>query len=339
MNDYFKTFQNINQSATQMTVDSSSIEIKQSAAKLKDSVQPCFEELRQSANKLNELVKVSFAELEHAEDAWNSKPRITQAPTLEILEQIGELTGCDIKITKLGKQCKYEAIKKTKESWYKGIEKLRLRWFIDEKNNLRKGVGWSDKEGFIKDIVPEVKEQLLGVSLIIKHRLNLVYQEINSINLEFIQHCADILDGHFQVKLTIKLELLTKEIKNKFSNSNNHQREDFNGFNNTVNRALDILVNQGWGDIYWEEVVKFKEKVSAKIEEEINSIFDNRIELATKAIEEAIAFYNDFLEKQARYQQETPEQREAEKAWIDRQRQELEQVQKGIEKILNQSVG
>ncbi len=96
MNDYFKTFQNITQSAAQMTVDSSSIEIKQSAAKLKESVQPCFEELSQSANKLKELVKVSFAELEHAEDVWNSKPRIAQAPTLEILEQMGELTGCDI---------------------------------------------------------------------------------------------------------------------------------------------------------------------------------------------------------------------------------------------------
>ncbi len=62
---------------------------------------------------------------------------------------------------------------------------------------------------------------------------------------------------------------------------------------------------------------------------------DDRIELITKAIAQAIAFYNDFLEKQARYQQETLEQREAEKAWIDRQRQELEQVQKGIEAILN----
>ncbi|HEY9779510.1 MAG TPA: hypothetical protein V6D09_05155 [Leptolyngbyaceae cyanobacterium] len=40
-------------------------------------------------------------------------------------------------------------------------------------------------------------------------------------------------------------------------------------------------------------------------------------------------------EKQARYQQETPEQREAEKAWIDRQRQELDRVQKNIEAILN----
>ena len=57
----------------------------------------------------------------------------------------------------------------------------------------------------------------------------------------------------------------------------------------------------------------------------------------TEALEQAIAFYNDFLERQERYQQETPEQREAEKAWIDQQRQELERVHSGIEAILNAS--
>lgn len=336
MNDYFKTFDNITQSATQITVDSSSIEIKQSAAKLKESVQPCFEELRQSANKLNELVKVSFAELEHAEDVWNSKPRIAQAPTLEILEQIGELSGCNIKIIKLGKQCKCEAIKQAKESWEKRIEKLRQKWFIDPNNfQPRKGVWWTDKEGFIKDIRNEVKEQLLGVSIIIKQILSLVYQEITTINLESIQHCVALLERQLQAALSKKIELVAREIENKFINSTNHQPEDFNGFNNTINRALDILLNPGWGEIFWEQVDKYKQTVCIKIEEEINSIFDDRTKLATKAIEEAIAFYNDFLEKQARYQQETPEQREAEKAWIDRQRQELEQVQKGIEAILN----
>jgi len=59
------------------------------------------------------------------------------------------------------------------------------------------------------------------------------------------------------------------------------------------------------------------------------------LNLATKAITKAIAFYNYFLERQERYQQETAEQREAEKAWIDQQRRELERVQQGIEAILN----
>jgi CRISPR/Cas system-associated endonuclease Cas1 len=81
--------------------------------------------------------------------------------------------------------------------------------------------------------------------------------------------------------------------------------------------------------------LKFKYKVSSKIDKFITAIFDDRLELATKAIAQAIAFYNYFLERQERYQQETPEQREAEKAWIDQQRQELARVQNGIEAILS----
>ncbi len=63
-------------------------------------------------------------------------------------------------------------------------------------------------------------------------------------------------------------------------------------------------------------------------------LIDDRISLVIQALEAAIAFYNDFLELQARYRQETPEQRLAEKAWIEQQRQALEQVQQGIELIL-----
>ena len=51
-------------------------------------------------------------------------------------------------------------------------------------------------------------------------------------------------------------------------------------------------------------------------------------------VQKEIAFYNDFLEQQERYQQETPEPREAKKAWI-KQRQELARIQGGIEVIFN----
>jgi oligoendopeptidase F len=61
----------------------------------------------------------------------------------------------------------------------------------------------------------------------------------------------------------------------------------------------------------------------------------NSLEIKQEAMAKAIAFYNDFLEQQERYQQETPEQREAEKVWIYQQRQELAQMQDGIEVILN----
>ncbi len=54
-----------------------------------------------------------------------------------------------------------------------------------------------------------------------------------------------------------------------------------------------------------------------------------------QAVQKEIAFYNDVLEQQERYQQETPEQREAKKAWIEQQRQELARIQGGIEVIFN----
>ena len=98
---------------------------------------------------------------------------------------------------------------------------------------------------------------------------------------------------------------------------------------------LEALVKNGWNDIYWKDVVKFKEKVYSEIDKFITTVFNDRVELATKALEQVFAFYNYFLERQERYQQETPEQHEAEKAWIEQQRQQLEQVQRGLEAILS----
>lgn len=125
------------------------------------------------------------------------------------------------------------------------------------------------------------------------------------------------------------------EIETKFGKPTENLPNKIQGFTNTVSPKLEALVNQGWGDIYWEQVIKFNNEVSAIIDNIITTIFEDRVKLAIQVIEQAIAFYNDFLEQQERYQQETPEQREAEKAWIDQQRRELARVQNGIEAILS----
>ncbi|MFW6296455.1 MAG: hypothetical protein ACOC04_04625 [Halothece sp.] len=52
-------------------------------------------------------------------------------------------------------------------------------------------------------------------------------------------------------------------------------------------------------------------------------------------INKAIAFYNDFLEKQASYSKETATQRQFEKDWIDSQRQQLEKVTRETKMGLN----
>ncbi len=169
--------------------------------------------------------------------------------------------------------------------------------------------------------------------------MDLVYQEISTIHLETTQNYVTLLGKQEKADLSTQINLMISIIETNFSNATEHLPNELKGFTNTVSPALEALVNQGWSDIYWGQVVKFKDEVSAKIEERITLIFDDRIKLVTKAIAHAIAFYNDFLERQERYQQETPEQRKAEKAWIDQQRRELTRVQYGIEAILNQSAG
>ena len=61
------------------------------------------------------------------------------------------------------------------------------------------------------------------------------------------------------------------------------------------------------------------------------------MKLGSQALVEAMIFYNEFLEKQDRYQQEAPAQRQAERNWIDSQWTEIQRLEKGIEVILNSS--
>ncbi len=338
MNEYLRAFQNMNQSVEQLLTDEhNSLEIKQSAASIKESVKPCIEELMQSATRLKRLVVVVSDELYYAENVWLSKPRIAEAAKSELWEQLGEISGCSFRISRLGSQCKYEAVKQAKKYWDGRIEYLRKLWFIDTKGQPKKGIGWSEKESFIKQLHVQLKLQNQEVNQVINKNLTPVYKEVNNIQLEAILHTISLLDQQNKARYNQQVDLIFSKIETNFANPTEHLPNYLLKLETAISSDLKALVDKGWGDILWEDVVKFKERVASKIDNFITAIFDDRVELATKAITKAIAFYNDFLERQERYQQETPEQRKAEKAWIDQQRQQLEQVQHGIEAILNAS--
>lgn len=339
MNEYLRAFQNIGQSVEQLLTDEhNSLEIKQSSESLSKSLQPCIEELKQSAARLKGLVQVGFDELDRAEDVWNSKPRIAQAPTHEIWEQIGELSGRDVRIRRLGEQCKAEVVKQAKDFWNERVERLRKKWFIDANGLPKKGIGWGEKDGFIKDIRPEFEFIFKKLILLVNKNFILIHRKLKLRKLEVIQDYADFLDIP-DAEISQRINLIVDEIENKFSRDTKQFSDSINHFKYTANHALEVLVNKGWGDIFWSEVEKFKNHVLLIIEKAIEEIFDGRMKLANQAVEKAIEFYNDLLNRQERYRQETPEQREAEKAWIDQQRRELEQVLNGIEAILNESAG
>jgi hypothetical protein len=291
-------------------------------------------ELKESAKKLKELVQACLDELHQAEDIWNSKTRISEIAQEDIYEQIGEISGRDFKIIQLGKQCKLQAAKQVKKSWEERIERLRKKWFVDAKQQSKKGIGWNEKDGFIKDIRPQIDSQSSDLTVTVRQSLSVVYQEVTAINLELIERCLRILDQNTKTELSYHINSILNDIKFKFCNIKEHPPNDAKVFTVAVSSPLSALVNKGWGDIYWEEIVKFKNEVSSTIDDIVTAIFDDRVKLATQALAKVISFYDDFLERQERYQQETPEQRDVEKAWIAQKRNELEELQKNIEAIL-----
>lgn len=340
MNEYFQLFQNITESVEEtLKAESNSLEIQQSAIQLKKSVQPCLEELKLSASRLKQLVQVSLNELDRAENVWNSKPRIAQVPKLEIWEHIGEISGRTFKLPLLGRQCKYEALKQAKESWKKRYELLKKTWFVDAKTWRNKDVAVWDKDKLLQDIRLNLDLQAKDMNLILSENLRCFYQELTTTNLEKIKYYDSLLAQQSKADYKAQIDQIVSEIESKFSNLTKNLPGNVKGFSYYVNPALETLAKQGFLPITLEQFSKFsEEQVITKIENIINSVFDDRVKLATQALEQAVAFYNDFLERQARYQQETPEQRQAQKAWINKQRQELVRVQYGIEAILNPNV-
>jgi len=274
-------------------------------------------------------------DLYHAEDVWNCKAAIAQASKQEIWQQLGELSGCHFRINELGNKCKISALEKAQDYWNQNFEILvRQRWFIDATQKQKKGIGWKEKDDFIKDIPIIVNLLCTEVDQIIKHGLSLVDQDISTINLELITQCISILDGQTKAAWNHQMILIDSEIKNKFESPTVYLPQNTKALRSALSPALDNLIKQRLGDLAWEEVVNFQKEVLTEINNFIDSIFNDRLKLASQALVQAIEFYNEFLEKQERYQQETPAQRQAEKDWIDSQWAEIQKVEKAI-KVIN----
>jgi hypothetical protein len=338
MNEYMKAFQNIAQSAAAVAADEyKSLEIKESATSLSKSVQPGFDELRESATRLEKVVQKCRNDLDHAEDVWTCKPGISQASKQEIWQQLGELSGCHFRINELGNKCKSSALEKAQDYWNEIFDvRVKQKWFIDATKKQKKGIGWKEKDDFIKDIPIVMNLVCMEIDKIIKRSLGLVYQDLSTINLGVITQCVGILDGQTKAVWNHQMTLTGSQIENKFEQTV-YLPGTTGSLGYALTPALDNLSKYRLGDLLWEEVVNFEKEVSTAINNFINSIFDDRLKLGSQALVEAMIFYNEFLEKQDRYQQETPAQRQAERAWIDSQWQEIQRLEKGIKVILNSS--
>lgn len=336
MNEY-EYFQNITNSIEQLlSEESQSLEIQLAARNLRKSVRPCLEEIRRCASKLKHLNQDCFRGLDMAEDVWNSKPRIAEAPKADIWEHLGEIGGQGIRIRQLGEQYRIKLIEEFTEDWEAQCTKFRKKWFAWDETKLqfkKNNIGLFEKDAMIKELRVELDREANNLVLNLSPNVNLIYREIISITSSSITDCINRLDRKNQNKSLAKIA----EISHIIKSDNIYYVNKFQG---NIKKTIDNLEQQSsMFGISLDNFNKFCETVLDVIKGLVIAIFDEKLQIALKTIEEVISFYNDFLEKQARYQQETPDQREAEKAWIDTNRQQLEQVQKGLEAILNPCAG
>lgn len=336
MNEYMATFRAISQSVQQVRMDrSSSVEIKDSAKHLAESLQPCFKELRESAARLQRLTQVCVTDLEGAHDVWLSKPWISQAPRPAIWEQVGELSGCNFRIRHLGEQSQLEVVTKINEFWSAKATQLRNKWFFDDKKKeYKKSINVFEKEDLLKELRSALEALNQTFLEITPAGLNLIYKELESITADTLHDCITRLDQRNKENWQERINSTQSKIEEKFSNPAKDLPNGMRDFTEIYNEELNNFGKQNMLGMNVDGLEKFCEKFFPILEERIKALFSDRIQLALDAIEERLTFYNELLEKQERYQQETPEQREAEKAWIEEQNQQIQQVRQGIEAIL-----
>lgn len=340
MNEYLKVFQALTQFSDRLLAEEhQSLEIKQSATQLSLDVEPCIQEIKQSALRLKGLLQVCFKDVSHAEDVWNSKPRIARASPVEVWEQIGELSGCDMRIRSLGKQGQYDAVFKVRKSWSDKATKLKNQWYLWDQNNQvfqRDTLGFFEKDNLHKELRNEVNYQAERVILIMENELHFIFKELQSIDIEKIEFYIECFDLKSQSRFRERLQSIGGEIVSKFTEPLKYLPDSsVKTFKETLKAPVEDLVHKSKMGISLVDFEDSCKVIGSIMESLILAIFEERMKLATHTIEKAIKFYNNFLEKQARYQQETPEQRAAEKDWIEYQRQQLREVQQYIEALIS----
>jgi len=326
-------------------------------------------ELQQSATRLNELIQTCFDELHQTEAALNGKRKIIEVPTEDILEQLGDASGRFVKIRNLADKLKAQAVEEVDGSWQQWLEvlenNLKTKWSSEPETKAQTSEDQKKlAQEYAVQFAQELKTELDSwLNQILKEQLEGINRDLGSIqqNLSLFSQKTDPSFGN---QLIPEIEKINADFGKPIEHLSEHlggdddSRFELLGFAFDVTSSIVGAVSGGIAGVFkfggssaaqpsirqkvfergWEKFSQSKDKFLEKIKEIVVLIIDNRVETVTKIAEQAVSLYEELLGKQERYQQETAEQQEAEKAWILQQRQELEQMQKNIEAVLNQAV-
>lgn len=322
-------------------------------------------ELQQSATRLYELIQTCFEELHQTEATLNSKRKIIEVPTEDILEQLGDASGRFVKIRNLADKLKTQAVEEVDGSWQQWLEvlgnNLKTKW-SSAPNTQAKTSEEQKKlaQEYAVQFAQELKTELDSwINEILKGRIEGIDRDLGSIH-QNLSLFTQKTDPSFGKQLISEIEKINADFGqpiehlSEYLGGDDNSRFELLGFAFDVTSSIVGAVSGGIAGVFkfggssapqpsirqkvfekgWEKFTQSKDKFLEKIKEIVVLIIDNRVETVTKIAEQAVSLYEELLGKQERYQQETQQQREAEKDWISQKRQELEQLQKQIKTII-----
>ncbi|MHC5614344.1 MAG: dynamin family protein [Nostoc sp.] len=357
--DYLKAFQNFTQSLEKfLTFDSGIVKIKHSISQINRVIQKGLDGLYQSEDTLDGKIQISEAEkqkvLEKIGEASGRDVRIRL-----LSDQLIDLV--------------FEQITESWDEWREGLGD-RIAQKSQYWNSEHNPVSSQDKlirdytNQFIRDLSREIDEwgntKLKEVIL----QENIKYLDTNiAYELDAIQGEFNSLDQNIQTNFSEQLKLSIDGINDDFMGMGGIGGGI--GIGGALAAGLIVFTGLGFiavivaslaatiagsfgfgmldfdglkdkikGKVFELGFQKFDEsmdKLSEKLDEIVGSVFNSRVESASRVIAQAIALYENLLEQQEKAHNETLEQREAEKIWIYQKRQELEQVQNRLEIILS----
>lgn len=357
--DYLKSFQFFCQSLEKfLTNERGLIKLQQSVAEINILIQSCLIELNQAENKLDKKIKDSEAEKQ------------------KILEQIGEASGRDVKIRILTNELVDEAIEQVNASWNAWIEGIadRLAEKVEQWSSVHSAI--FSREQLAKDYANQFNEDLtseLDTWIETQLKQTILLPKLEILNDQIRKELQAIKSEVFSINRRIN----TKFPNWVFYGAGKYGFAAAVGILDNLGLAAlgatiliptivfagpvlafigafcgTVLLGGGMGGILgldtairtiafesgWQQFVDSIEEIFEKINEIIGSAFHERVTFADEVIGDVLSIYENILQQQEQANKEILETLEEEKIKITQKRQELHQVQNGVQAILSQSV-
>lgn len=325
--------------------------------------------LQQTKFQIDSLVKTCLTALEKTESDWSEKLKESDLKIKELFDRIGEASGCDYKIMISAEELSDRAFEEACESWDKWADGLFKRlatkaesWSSEYNSVLeQKDVIQDFANQFVRDMEQEIKHfsETEIQTKILNPKLLILERQIRD-ELAKVQESFSNLENN----------TINKQFKFAFSGVEGTWG-DFWGYlfggvaggglgagvmlleffmgpvviAAAIGAGLVGALGFGTGGIKnkirrkvleagWEKFVEASDELFDKVGETINTVFDNRVESATKAIQKAISICENLIEGEEKTHQKLLEEYETHKTNILQKQQHITQAHNKIENLL-----